>query len=426
MVGRGLTPIPKSRYDSISTYIYHCEGDSACHRTFAVYNDIPCPVDEHVKQQLRAGGIDENLAHHVAHLYCRDPIVAFHGQIELNDSETTDHFESIQSTNWQTVRWKPPPPRRGDADPHIGWRTEFRSMEVQLTDFENAAFTVFIILLTRVVLAFDLSFYIPLSKVDENMRRAHLRDAVRTQKFFFRKFIAPVPCCMEELEKEESAAAAATETAGATSSSSTDKRKPCTALDPGPGLSPEDMWDEMTTAELFCGKSDYFPGLLPLVYAYLEFINCDEGTYKKVSKYLDFIEKRAKGELITPATWMRQFVSSHPAYKQDSVISPEICYDLMVRCQQIGEGVVPCPEVLGDIKFDRVRREDAYGQVLTGKLPQHQKSQVIRDIMFRGIASQSRPASVARGKSRTMSFGGDPTAAAAAAATSITSTNAGF
>lgn len=50
-------------------------------------------------------------------------------------------------------------------DPHIGWRTEFRSMEVQLTDFENAAFTVFVVLVTRVILAFDLALYIPLSKV---------------------------------------------------------------------------------------------------------------------------------------------------------------------------------------------------------------------------------------------------------------------
>ena len=40
-----------------------------------------------------------------------------------------------------------------------------RSMEVQMTDFENAAFTVFVVLVTRVVLAFDLNLYIPLSKV---------------------------------------------------------------------------------------------------------------------------------------------------------------------------------------------------------------------------------------------------------------------
>lgn len=38
-------------------------------------------------------------------------------------------------------------------------------MEVQLTDFANAAFTVFASLLSRVILFFDLNLYIPISKV---------------------------------------------------------------------------------------------------------------------------------------------------------------------------------------------------------------------------------------------------------------------
>lgn len=59
-------------------------------------------------------------------------------------------------------------------------------MEVQLTDFENAAFTVFVVLLSRVILYFNLNFYMPISCVDCNMRRAHQRDAINTQKFMFR------------------------------------------------------------------------------------------------------------------------------------------------------------------------------------------------------------------------------------------------
>ena len=58
------------------------------------------------------------------------------------------------------MRFKPPPP--GD---NIGWRVEFRSMEIQLTDFENAAYAVFIVLLTRVILSYGLNFYIPIAKV---------------------------------------------------------------------------------------------------------------------------------------------------------------------------------------------------------------------------------------------------------------------
>lgn len=38
-------------------------------------------------------------------------------------------------------------------------------MEVQMTDFENAAFAVFVVLLTRAILSFHLNFYIPISKV---------------------------------------------------------------------------------------------------------------------------------------------------------------------------------------------------------------------------------------------------------------------
>lgn len=50
------------------------------------------------------------------------------------------------------MRLKLPPP---NAD--IGWRVEFRTMEVQLTDFENAAFSIFTVLLSRIVLAFKVA-----------------------------------------------------------------------------------------------------------------------------------------------------------------------------------------------------------------------------------------------------------------------------
>lgn len=38
-------------------------------------------------------------------------------------------------------------------------------MEIQLTDFENAAYSIFIVLLTRAILAYKLNFYVPLSRV---------------------------------------------------------------------------------------------------------------------------------------------------------------------------------------------------------------------------------------------------------------------
>lgn len=97
---------------------------------------------------------------HYAHLFIRDPLVIFKELLNQDNAASSDHFENIQSTNWQTMRFKPPPPNS-----NIGWRVEFRSMEIQLTDTENAAFATFVVLLTRTILKYNLNFYIPLSMV---------------------------------------------------------------------------------------------------------------------------------------------------------------------------------------------------------------------------------------------------------------------
>ena len=105
-------------------------------------------------------GVDEQLAMHYAHLFIRDPLVIFKELLNQDNTASSDHFENIQSTNWQTMRFKPPPPNS-----NIGWRVEFRSMEIQLTDTENAAFATFVVLLTRTILKYNLNFYVPLSMV---------------------------------------------------------------------------------------------------------------------------------------------------------------------------------------------------------------------------------------------------------------------
>jgi hypothetical protein len=76
-----------------------------------------------------------------------------------------------------------------------------------MTDFENAAFATIMVLLTRTILAFDLDLLVPISQVDENMRRAHARDGVLLSKFFFRKHLVDcnrdVPCGAYCCESEE-------------------------------------------------------------------------------------------------------------------------------------------------------------------------------------------------------------------------------
>jgi glutamate--cysteine ligase catalytic subunit len=52
--------------------------------------------------------------------------------VDQDDVKQTDHFENIQSTNWQTVRFKPPP-----YGAPIGWRVEFRYTDIVIyTDID--------------------------------------------------------------------------------------------------------------------------------------------------------------------------------------------------------------------------------------------------------------------------------------------------
>ena len=46
------------------------------------------------------------------------------------------------------------------------------------------------------------------------------------------------------------------------------------------------------------------------------------------------------------ATWIREFVRSHPSYKHDSVVSQEINYDLIKACDEIERGVRKEPGLL--------------------------------------------------------------------------------
>ena len=62
-------------------------------------------------------------------------------------------------------------------------------MDICVTDFENSALTIMVGMLANLINEFDLDFIIPITLVDENMRRAHMRDALSEQKFWFKTSI---------------------------------------------------------------------------------------------------------------------------------------------------------------------------------------------------------------------------------------------
>eukprot|EP00123_Amoebidium_parasiticum_P014496 comp22522_c0_seq1/m.34168 comp22522_c0_seq1/g.34168 ORF comp22522_c0_seq1/g.34168 comp22522_c0_seq1/m.34168 type:complete len:630 (-) comp22522_c0_seq1:499-2388(-) len=293
--------INKSRYDSIDSFL------SPAPYFQEKYNDIPLVMDDQIRKELEDNGIDPLLSQHVAHLFIRDPLVVFGETLNVDNNESSEHFENLQSTNWQTMRFKPPPPNTD-----IGWRVEFRCMELQISDFENAAFTAFIVLLTRAILSYNLNLYIPISKVDENIQIAQQRNAAQDKKFYFRKHLSPA----------------------------------------GPGMDVQsdddpDAYELMSINTIINGQAGGFIGLLPLVRMYLDAINVDVETRCHLSKYLNFIAKRASGELMTTASWIRHFVHSHPDYKFDSQVPDSINHDLLRKIYAAGMGHEVIPELTG-------------------------------------------------------------------------------
>jgi glutamate--cysteine ligase catalytic subunit len=72
----------------------------------------------------------------------------------------------------------------------------------------------------------------------------------------------------------------------------------------------------------------------------------DAFTLCKINQYLLLIKSRANGDLLTLASFIRKLVTEHPDYKQDSVVSEKINYDLIWRLLQIANGTQECPEFL--------------------------------------------------------------------------------
>ena len=191
------------------------------------------------------------------------------------------------------------------------------------------------------------------------MSRAHARNPVKTQTWWFRKDVTPT--AVEGHRRKSSCTLPCRKLAEA------DPEAAARAKEAGDCI--DDDVEEMTMGEVFCGKGSHFPGLLPLVYAYLEHIKVDRETFRRVDLYLSFIEERATGTIMTNADWIRNFVTSHPDYKQDSVVSPAIAHDLAKACDAVGCGDHQPAELLGVAagKADPIVASEAYGTPLVSE-----------------------------------------------------------
>jgi len=112
------------------------------------------------------------------------------------------------------------------------------------------------------------------------MQRAHTRDAVVREKFWFRKNVFPT--------RRELSRPGTPTRVGAGSRPGT---RPGT---PGGG---GEEWEEMSVGEIINGQKgqDGFPGLVRLVEKYLDSMNVDITTRCEIGRYLSLVSQRASG-----------------------------------------------------------------------------------------------------------------------------------
>ena len=110
LVAGGVKQLQQSRYSSVARYIAIPSVDSKTSdaENLEALNDVPAALDEQALKVCLDKGLDSTLAKHVAHLFARDPLVVFDDAVFLDNESVLDHFDNIQSTNWRTIRWKPP------------------------------------------------------------------------------------------------------------------------------------------------------------------------------------------------------------------------------------------------------------------------------------------------------------------------------
>ncbi len=298
--------IYKSRYSPVYSYIGNVNK---------YFNDYPkFPINEKYYKQFTNAGISENLATHFCNLLVRDPLVIFDKKINITDKNDMTHFENINSSNWNSLRFKLPRP----ADHDFSYKIEIRTCDLQITPFENTSIIHLIINLYNIIVKNKCNFIIPITKVDENYENGYHMDAINSKKFWWR--------------------------VNSFDSSSIDNinNDSFNYVEDG-----EKNIKLLSINEIFNGAKEYnYPGILTVIKEdILNDNNMDMNKKEELLKFVEFLEKRAKGELWTDAKYIRNFVDNHPKYNKDSIISEEINFDLISHLLDIQNGLIKPKEL---------------------------------------------------------------------------------
>ena len=193
-------------------------------------------------------------------------------------------------------------------------------MDIQITDFENTCLIVLMGLITNMINHFDVDFIIPITLSDQNMQRAHFRDAILTQKFWFN-----TNCFPDNITYLEDFEMQLQDSNYMKSSVNKDSKK-------------EPKYEELFISEILCGKKESnFIGIYTVITKFMELQKYQLHHSEQIEQILEFLEARSKGEVPTGAKFIREYVLSHPLYKQDSIITPCLNRNIILQIMNLNK-----------------------------------------------------------------------------------------
>lgn len=263
--------IYKSRYSPAYSYI----SENIYAQEF--HNDYPkFPINNEYMETFLKNNIPRRLSEHFCNLLVRDPLVIFENKIETTKNDRTNVDGIFISTNWNSLRIKPHRVEDNDSC----FKIEIRPCELQITPFENIAIIEMILLFYNSIMRYDVNFIMPITKVDENFKRAYKMDAIVKEKFFWR--INGMDKILRETNWAEN-----------------NYLKPDNKNLPSSIFNKEEdsmSIKELTIQEILLGSEEYnYPGLLKMCESTINKVYFDEDEKNKMRVSLQFLAKRAKG-----------------------------------------------------------------------------------------------------------------------------------
>jgi len=168
-------------FSSRNSFIYSYLSDNQY--SLDNFNNLPrMPINKEYYKKLKDKNFSDKLATHFCNLLVRDPQVIFSERVEIDDPKDNTHFLNFQSTNWNSLRLKPPVNSEGDNL----FKIEIRPCDIQINEFENAAIITFVLLYIEIIKNYDINFIIPLYLAEQNYENSLLMDAVSKTQFHWR------------------------------------------------------------------------------------------------------------------------------------------------------------------------------------------------------------------------------------------------